>query len=739
MNLPLNNNYIPKEISWLSFNERVLQEADNNTNPLIERIKFLGIYSNNLDEFFRVRVATLKRLEGFEDKGEELLGYSPTETLTEINRIVLRQRSYYESIYQRLLTDMEAESIFFRNEKQLTEEQEKFVCRYFHDNLRPILMPFFIRKETRISSLKDDAIYFAITIVPIKESKKNRYALMQIPSDRLPRFIKLPSEENSIEYIFLDDVIRSGLKELFFIMNVKEITAHTVKVTKDAELDIVDDISESYLEKVSRSLDQRKKGTPVRFLYDRSIPVELLTILTEKLKFVKQDGMIPGGRYHNLKDFIRFPDPGVKRFRFKPLPPLQHHDIERGSSILSKIRKKDILLFFPYHSFDVFIDLLREASLDPSVTDIHITLYRVGRDSSVVHALTNAVKNGKRVTAAIELQARFDEQANIHWSNKLHEEGVKVIYGVPGLKVHAKLCLITRVKEDKVQRYACVGTGNFNEDTSRIYSDHLLLTADTKITNEVAKSFSFLAKNYKRPAFYHLIISPYYTRNAIYRLINNEIKNAGEGKKAAISIKLNNLVDPGVIERLYAASRAGVEVRLMVRAMFSVVTGIGAISDNIRATGIVDRFLEHSRILIFHNGGNSRVYITSGDFMTRNLERRVEVACPVFDPDLKQELTDIFNIQWSDNVKARVLDPQLKNNYSEGYSELQGFTEPKGDRVTGSISKQETTSEPEGKFEIRGITETGEIVETEGNKELPKNGEVRSQYAIYEYLKKKTL
>ncbi|MFN2380700.1 MAG: hypothetical protein ABR519_10910, partial [Bacteroidales bacterium] len=337
------------------------------------------------------------------------------------------------------------------------------------------------------------------------------------------------------------------------------------------------------------------------------------------------------------------------------------------------------------------------------------------------------------------LQARFDEQANIHWSNKLHEEGVKVIYGVPGLKVHAKLCLITRVKEDKVQRYACVGTGNFNEDTSRIYSDHLLLTADTKITNEVAKSFSFLAKNYKRPAFYHLIISPYYTRNAIYRLINNEIKNAGEGKKAAISIKLNNLVDPGVIERLYAASRAGVEVRLMVRAMFSVVTGIGAISDNIRATGIVDRFLEHSRILIFHNGGNSRVYITSGDFMTRNLERRVEVACPVFDPDLKQELTDIFNIQWSDNVKARVLDPQLKNNYSEGYSELQGFTEPKGDRVTGSISKQETTSEPEGKFEIRGITETGEIVETEGNKELPKNGEVRSQYAIYEYLKKKTL
>jgi polyphosphate kinase len=568
---------------------------------------------------------------------------------------------------------------------------------------------------------------------------------MQIPSGRLPRFIKLPSKENSIEYIFLDDVIRSGLRELFFILNVKEITAHTVKVTKDAELDIVDDISESYLEKVSRSLNQRKKGTPVRFLHDRDIPAELLSILTEKLKFVKQDAMIPGGRYHNLKDFIRFPDPGVKRFRFKPLPPLQHHDIEGGSSILSRIRKKDILLFFPYHSFDVFIDLLREASLDPNVTDIQITLYRVGRDSSVVHALTNAVKNGKNVTAVIELQARFDEEANIHWSNKLHEEGVKVIYGVPGLKVHAKLCLITRVKGDKVQRYACVGTGNFNEDTSRVYSDHLLLTADTKITNEVAKSFSFLAKNYKRPAFYHLIISPYYTRNAIYRLINNEIKNAGEGKKASISIKLNNLVDPGIIERLYAASRAGVEIRLMVRAMFSVVTGIGATSNNIRATGIVDRFLEHSRILIFHNGGNNRVYITSGDFMTRNLERRVEVACPVFDPDLKQELIDIFNIQWSDNVKARVLDPLLKNSYSKGYEV------PEGNYVTMGNSEQDTNSEIKGNCQQTTHSGSKSYQEPEGNnviienneqnasREITGNGQVRSQYAIYEYLKNKTL
>lgn len=700
MKLPLNNHYIPKEISWLSFNERVLQEADNKSNPLIERIKYLGIYSNNLDEFFRVRVATLKRLAGFEDKGVELLGYSPADTFKEINKIVLRQRSYYESIYKRLLSDLEVESIFFRNEKQLNPEQEQFVNDYFHDKLRPILMPFFIRKETRISSLKDDAIYFAITIVSLKETKKNRYALMQIPSNRLPRFIKLPSIAGNIEYIFLDDIIRFGLRELFFILNAREIIAHTVKVNKDAELDIIDDISESYLEKVSKSLNQRKKGTPVRFLHDRDIPPELLSILTEKIKFTKQDAMIPGGRYHNLKDFIRFPDPGIKRFRFDPFPPLQHHDVERGSSILSRIRKKDILLFFPYHSFDLFIDLLREASIDPAVQEIQITLYRVGKDSSIVHALTNAVKNGKRVTAVIELQARFDEEANIQWSNKLHEEGVKVIYGVPGLKVHAKLCLITRIKGDIVQKYACVGTGNFNEDTARIYSDHLLLTADTKITNEVAKCFSFMARNYKRPAFYHLIVSPYYTRNTIYRLINNEIKNAEAGKKASIGIKLNNFTDPGVIERLYAASIAGVEVKLMIRAMCSVMTGVKGVSENIRATGTVDRFLEHSRILIFHNSGDQMIYLASGDFMTRNLERRVEVACPIFDPELKKELIDIFNMQWSDNVKARTLDPQLKNNIAEwGNNETKANTD----------KKEEAT--------------------------IP----IRSQYAIYEYLKNKNV
>lgn len=690
--LSSNNSYQPKELSWLSFNERVLQEADNKDVPLIERIKYLGIYSNNLDEYFRVRVATLKRLASFAEKGTEILGYSPAETLKEINRIVLSQRSYYEDIYKRLIADLAVENILIRNENQLDEKQEKFVNDYFHEKLKPVLMPFLLRRETKIASLKDDAIYFAITIVHAKESKKNRYALMELPTKRLPRFIKLPSQGDEISYIFLDDIIRVGLKELFFILKFREITAHTIKVTKDAELDIVDDISESYLENISRSLLQRKKGSPVRFLYDRDIPEELLKILTEKLKFLRQDAMIPGGRYHNLKDFISFPDPGVDKFRFKPLPPVKHRDIDRGSSILSRIRKRDILLFFPYHSFDNFIDLLREASIDPSVTDIKITLYRVGKNSAVVHALSNAVKNGKDVTVIIELQARFDEEANIGWSNKLNEEGVKVIYGVPGLKVHAKLCLITRVKSNIVQRYACVGTGNFNEDTAKIYSDHLLLTSDTKITNEVFKTFSFLEKNYKRPPYYHLIVSPFSARNKINRLINNEIRNARQGKRAFIHLKLNNLVDRDVIKLLYEAGDAGVEIRLMVRAMFSMRPGLKGISENIRAIGMVDRFLEHSRIMIFHNNGEDKYYITSGDLMTRNIERRVEVSCPVFDPELQQELRDVFDIQWRDNVKARILDKDLKNNFVvndnpeiRSQHEIYNYLESKIDNTVGDV------------------------------------------------------
>lgn len=656
--------FTPKEISWLSFNHRVLQEADNQDVPLIERIKFLGIYSNNLDEFFRVRVATLRRIAKLEEESDDILGYNAESTLRRVNEIVLQQRVEYENIFDRLIKDLEANKIFIKNEKQLNDEQYEYVINYFNENLAQIIMPFMVRNNNKLPSLKDDAVYLAITIRHLKKTNKVRYALIELPTTTMPRFISLPGPAEENNYIFLDDIIRVGLKDIFYVFKNSELLAHTIKLNKDAELDINDDISESYIENVNRSLSQRKVANPVRFVYDREIPEETLNILTDRLEFSMDDAVIPGARYHNLKDLINFPIPdGTESYKYKSLPPIRHKDLIPGKSIISKIRKKDILLYFPYHSFDTFVNLLREASLDPAVRDIKITLYRIAKNSNVINALINAVRNGKTVTAIVELQARFDEEANIYWSNKLREEGVRVIHGVPGLKVHAKLCLIKRIKGDNVQRYACVGSGNFNEETARVYTDHLLLTSDTKITNEVNKTFAFLEKNYKKENYYHLIASPFYSRTRISRLIKNEIENARNGEKAYIYLKLNNMADGDIINLLYSASREGVDVRLNIRGMFSLVAGIEGFSCNIKAIGIVDRFLEHTRIMIFGNRGNEKVYITSGDLMTRNLERRVEIACPILDSELKQELRDIFDIQWKDNVKARILDRNLENRF----------------------------------------------------------------------------
>lgn len=700
--------YTPKEISWLSFNHRVLQEADNPAVPLIERIKFLGIYSNNLDEFFRVRVATLRRIAKLKNESFDILGYNAESTLREVNRIVLKQRTQYEQVYERLKKDLAAKNIHIRNEDELDPEQYTFVKEFFNKKLAQLIMPFMVKKEMELPTLKDDAVYLAVTIKHARKTKKIRFALLELPVGTLPRFIALPGPANENHYIFLDDIIRVGLKDIFYVFKNSSITAHTIKLNKDAELDIIDDISESYIENVYRSLNQRKVGTPVRFVYDREIPAETLDILREKLEFSQDDTIIPGGRYHNLKDMIDFPVPeGSHKYLYEPLPPLMHKDIVPGKSILTKIRKKDILLYFPYHPFDIFINMLREASLDPAVKDIKITLYRVAANSNVVNALANAVRNGKSVTAIIELQARFDEQANIYWSNRLREEGVKVIHGVPGLKVHAKLCLITRVKSDNVQRFACVGSGNFNEDTAGVYTDHLLMTSDTKITNEVAKTFAFLEKNYKKENYYHLIASPFYTRTRISRLIKKEIENALNGEKAYIHLKLNNLVDKDIIDLLYKASQEGVDVRLNIRAMYSLVTGIKGLSNSISAIGIVDRFLEHTRIMIFGNRGNEKVYITSGDLMTRNIERRVEIAVPVLNSELKQELRDIFDIQWNDNVKARILDKKLENRIADNekpplrsqteiYEYLKKIHEAVNTESTADNDKQVEKAEPGG-------------------------------------------
>lgn len=653
--------YIPKEISWLSFNGRVLQEAANSEVPLLERFNFLGIYSNNLDEYFRVRVATLRRLTLYGSKAKGILGYSPKATLKKIQEIVLSQNDVFEKTYTGLLAELKKHRINFVNEQQLDPEQTEFVRSFFRKEVRSRLMPLIISKENKLPDLPDDAVFFA---VQLRNTAKDRkiYALLEIPlKEILPRFIMLPGRKGSRYVIFLDDVIRWGLHEIFSTLPFDELSAYTFKVTKDAELEIADDISESYIEKISKSLQLRRKGNPVRFVHDREMPQELLKILSKKLNLGTDDVIMSGNRYHNFKDFMRFIEIEGSGLSYPKLPPVRHPALHYGKSILSAVRKRDILFYFPYHPFEHFIDLLREASIDPYVTSVHITLYRLARNSSVINALMNAARNGKSVTTVVELQARFDEEANILWGNKLQDEGVKVIYGVPGLKVHSKLCLITREKEGVVQRYAVVGTGNFNEDTARVYTDHLLLTAEKKITNEVLKAFNFFSANYRKDKFYHLLVSPFGLRNKLVSLIENETRNAKAGKAACIDIKINNLTDEEIIESLYRAGQAGVRIRLIVRGMFSMTVGVDNVSENIRAIGIVDRYLEHSRFMVFCNGGEELVYITSADIMPRNLDRRIEVTCPVWDPSLRKEITDIFNIQWNDNVKARILDAELSN------------------------------------------------------------------------------
>ena len=659
----MSKTYIPKEISWLSFNDRVLQEADNKDVPLIERFKFLGIYSNNLDEYFRVRVATLKKLSQLGAKSKEILGYSPKAVLKKIQEIVLEQNTKFEKIYKSLIQELSNHNIHIINEKELDQEQSEFVREYFLTEVRTRLMPFLIEKDSELPNLTDDAIYLAIQLYNTKSGKK-KYALLEIPADVLPRFIVLPAKGDEKFIIFLDDIIRFGLKDIFFILDFDDFSAYTIKLTKDAELEIADDISESYIDKLSKSVHQRRWGTPVRFIHDRKIPEDLLKYLTKKLKFGPDDVIIPADRYHNFKDFMHFPNLSKKKFYFEPLVPIQHKDIQHGKSILSAMKKKDIMLYFPYHPFDYLIDLLREASIDPFVTSIQITLYRLARNSSVINALLNALRNGKSVTTVVELQARFDEEANILWAKKLMDEGVKVIYGVPGLKVHAKLLLITRIRDEVLKRYAAIGTGNFNEDTARIYCDHLLLTTNIKITNEVFKTFNFFNVNYKKDNYYHLVLSPFALRNKIILLIENEIKNAKAGKKAYIHLKLNNLTDTEIINYLYEASAAGVTIKLIVRGMISLVPGIKDISENIKARGIVDRFLEHSRFLVFCNDGNEECFITSADLMPRNIDHRIEVTCPVFDKNIKNDLRKIFQIQWSDNVKARIIDSGLSNKFA---------------------------------------------------------------------------
>jgi polyphosphate kinase len=660
--------HISKELSWLTFNERVLLEAADPTVPLMERIKFLGIFSSNLDEFFRVRVATLNRLRRLGKKAKKFTEHDPAKILKQVQKTVIHQHKRFDYIYQQLLKEMATKNIFIIDEKQLGEDQARFVESYFDQEVRPKLVPVMVEQVEKFPELKDRTIYLAVHLSKKGVEQKFKYALIEVPTDVLSRFLILPRIRNKRYIILLDDVIRFGLEKIFSFLPFDTFDAYTIKVTRDAELDIDDDLTQSYIKKVSQSLKMRKGGLPVRFIYDSSMPEPLLAFLTRKLHLTQDDTIIPGSKYHNNKDLMNFPDMGLKSLNYKPVKSLSHSKLSQKKSLFKILSKTDIMLHFPYQSFNPIIDLLREAAIDPKVTSIKVTLYRVAKNSAVVNALINAVNNGKSVFVVMELQARFDEEANIYWANRMQEEGARVIYGVPGLKVHSKLCLINRRVKDGTKRFAIIGTGNLNEDTAKVYSDHSLFTSDRRLTNEVAKIFEFYADNYKNTTFRHLIVSPFQMRKKILKFIKNEIKNAGEGKEATIRLKLNNLVDAEIINWLYRASQAGVKIRLNVRGMFSLVPGVPGMSENIEAIRIVDRYLEHTRIFVFANGGDEKTYISSADLMPRNIDRRVEVTCPIYDKDIQEELRIFLDFQWKDNVKARLHGDGTIHNFLEGSS-----------------------------------------------------------------------
>ncbi|EJL94012.1 polyphosphate kinase 1 [Pantoea sp. GM01] len=654
--------YIEKELSWLSFNERVLQEASDKSNPLIERMRFLGIYSNNLEEFYKVRFADLKRrILISEEQGK------PTSLRHLLKKIQLRvQKSdqEFDALYNDLLLEMARNQIFLINERQLSPNQQEWLRYYFKHQLRQHVTPILINHDTDlIEFLKDDYTYLAVEII---RGDDVRYALLEIPSDKVPRFINLPAESprRRKPMILLDNILRYCLDEIFKgFFDYDTLNAYSMKMTRDAEYDLVTEMESSLLELMSSSLKQRLNAEPVRFVYQRDMPDAMVEMLRHKLSISNYDSIVPGGRYHNFKDFIGFPNVGKSNLENRPLPQIRHIGFDGFRNGFDAIRNRDVLLYYPYHTFEHVLELLRQASFDPNVLAIKINIYRVAKNSRIMDAMIHAAYNGKKVTVVVELQARFDEEANIRWAKRLTEAGVHVIFSAPGLKIHAKLFLISRREGEEVVRYAHIGTGNFNEKTARIYTDYSLLSADARITNEVRRVFNFIENPYRPVTFEHLLVSPQNSRDMLYKYIDAEIANAQQGNIAGITLKINNLVDNGLVDRLYAASSAGVKINLLVRGMCSLIPDLPGISENIRITSIVDRYLEHDRVYIFENGGEKKVFLSSADWMTRNIDHRIEVAVAILDPRVKQRILDIIAILFSDTVKARIVDKELSNRY----------------------------------------------------------------------------
>ncbi len=654
---------VNRELSWLSFNERVLQEAQDPTTPLIERLRFLGIFSNNLDEFFKVRVATIKRMIDVQEGSKRVEGEKPKNILNKIQKKVIKLQNKFEYTYQNILRELEHHNIFIINELELNPEQAIYVKRFFKERIQPFLTPIMLHNVEEFPTLKDKSIYLATKLTSSKRDIEDEYALIEIPTYEISRFIVLPDESDRKFIILLEDIIRFCLDDVFALFNFDTFEAWTIKLTRDAELDMDNDLSKSILEKISQSLGSRKQGQPVRFVFDNAIAKDLMDYIITKLDLDDDDNLIPGARYHNFKDFMKFPNIGGPELVYKKEVPLGHKDVKYHKSILQVIARKDIMLHVPYQSFDNFINLLREASMDPKVHEIKMTIYRVAHNSKVMNALINAAKNGKKVTVVVELQARFDEKSNIYWSKKLEEEGARVLFGIANLKVHSKLLLISRKEGTKVVNYVSVGTGNFHEGNAGVYCDLFLLTMDRRIANEVAKVFEFFENPYKTFIYRNLLVSPLYQRRKIYQLIDNEIRNVKAGKDAYITIKINNLVDKEMIYKLYQAYNQGVIVRLIVRGICCLMPGVEELSKEIEAISIVDKYLEHARILVFCNDGDELYFISSADWMPRNLDRRIEVTAPIYSPEIKQELKDILEIQLRDNTKARMVNEVQDNPY----------------------------------------------------------------------------
>ena len=654
--------YIDREKSWLSFNTRVLQEAADETVPLLERLRFLGIFSNNLDEFFRVRFAAIRRLSLSGISGVKILGgISAQQLVKDITEIVIQQQSESLRILNNIASKLVTENIFIIDESAISKEQEFFLKDFFIQKLSPELVTIILNDLAEFPVLKDTAGYLAVKLV-MKNTSEIRYAVIEIPNT-INRFVVLPSKDEKQFVILLDDVIRHNLSSIFNIFDYESVSAHMIKITRDAQLDIDSDLSKSMIEKITTSVKDRRIGEPVRFIYDQLIEKDTLDFFLDKMHIVSTDSIIPGGKYHNRRDYMNFPNLGRFDLLYTTKDPLPIPGLSLEGSLLEKISKKDYLLNAPYQSFSYLTKFLREAALDPKVTTIKITLYRLAKNSQIISSLINAAKNGKKVIVQIELQARFDEATNISYAEQMQTEGIELIFGIKGLKVHSKVCVIERIENEKIKRYGFISTGNFNEVTAKVYTDITLFTSHQKILKDVTKIFEFFNINYRLYRYKHLIVSPHYTRIRFNKLIDREITHALEGKRTYMKLKMNSLSDIEIINKLYDASNAGVKIQLEVRGICSLIPGVPGMSDNIEAISIVDNFLEHSRIYIFGNAGEPEVFISSADFMTRNLDGRVEVTCPIYDAEIKSELIDNFDLGWKGNVKARYHSEKLENKY----------------------------------------------------------------------------